>query len=68
VKVYAGNSGDAWPWTQWFEGKVDGFDAQANQLRLRVKVNTEPFNKNVLTASYAGTGGAEGGTPTSRTR
>jgi hypothetical protein len=61
VKIYAGQSGDAWPWTQWLEGKVDGFDAQANQLRLRIKVNTEPFDKDVLTATYAGTGGIEGG-------
>jgi hypothetical protein len=61
VKIYAGNAGDTWPWTQWLEGKVDGFDAEANRLRLRIKVNTEPFDTNVLTSSYAGTGGAEGG-------
>jgi hypothetical protein len=61
VKIYAGNSGDAWPWTQWFEGKVDSFEAEANRLRLTAKVNIEPFQKNALTATYAGTGGIEGG-------
>jgi hypothetical protein len=60
IKVWAGNSGDAWPWTQWFEGSVTQFEAKAYRLKLQAKVNTEPFDKDALTARYAGTGGAEG--------
>lgn len=60
VKIWAGNSGDAWPWTQRFDGKVEGFDAKANRVALKCKVNTEPFEKSALTLTYAGTGAAEG--------
>lgn len=61
VKLYAGNSGDAWPWTQVFDGIVTGMSVQANKLQLNCAVDVEPFNKSVLSATYAGTGGAEGG-------
>lgn len=60
VKIWAGNAVDAWPWTQWFEGKVTGFEARGHRLKLQAKVNTEPFEKDALTLTYAGTGGAEG--------
>jgi hypothetical protein len=60
VKIWAGNSGAAWPWTQWFEGVVTGFEGKGYRLKLQMKVNTEPFEKDVLTSRYAGTGGAEG--------
>lgn len=61
VKLYAGESGAAWPWTQIFDGQVERFDAQANKVRLQARVNTDAFEKNALTATYAGTGGIEGG-------
>jgi hypothetical protein len=61
VKVYGGYSGQAWPWTQIFEGKVRTYGAKKNTLSLSADVNREPFEKKVLTALYAGTGGAEGG-------
>ena len=60
VKLYAGVSGQAWPWTVVFEGLVDQFSAGANTVKLNLKVNTEPFDADVLTLKYAGTGGAEG--------
>jgi hypothetical protein len=60
VKFYAGVSGQAWPWTVVFEGLVDQFSAEANTVKLNLKVNTEPFDADVLTLKYAGTGGAEG--------
>lgn len=62
VKMYAGVSGQAWPWTTVFDGLVDGFTAEKNTIKLQCKVNTEPFDADVLTLKYAGTGGAEGGT------
>ncbi len=61
VTFYGGSSGTAWPWTILFVGKVDRFQAEGNRLTLTAKVNTEPFEADVLTARYAGTGGAEGG-------
>jgi hypothetical protein len=60
VKLYAGVSGQAWPWAVVFEGLVDQFSAGANTVKLNLKVNTEPFDADVLTLKYAGTGGAEG--------
>jgi hypothetical protein len=62
VKLFAGTSGQAWPWTTVFDGVVEQFTAGGNKVRLQAKVNTEPFDADVLTLKYAGTGGAEGGT------
>lgn len=62
VKLWAGESGAAWgAWTQIFDGKVERFSAEANRVGLQARVNTEPFEKPVLIATYAGTGGIEGG-------
>lgn len=60
IRLYAGVSGQAWPWATVFEGTVDQFSAEANTVKLTAKVNTEPFDADVLTVKYAGTGGAEG--------
>lgn len=61
VRFYAGNAGQAWPWTQVFEGLVERFEGQGNAIKVTARVDTEPFQKDVLTAKYAGTGGIEGG-------
>lgn len=61
VKLYAGVSGQAWPWPVVMDGVVDGFSAEGNKVKLQLKVNTEPFEAEILTLKYAGTGGAEGG-------
>jgi len=60
VIFYKGNAGDAWPWTQSLVGKMTGWEAKGNQLKLTASVDTEPFEAEVLTLAYAGTGGAEG--------
>ena len=61
VTIYEGDIGDAWPWTTVFTGIVDTFTNDAERLSLRLKVNTTPFGVPALTATYAGTGGKEGG-------
>jgi hypothetical protein len=63
VKLWAGEIGQAWPWDQVYEGLVDGdnFTADGNRVRLNIKSDTSPFEKDALTLKYAGTGGAEGG-------
>ena len=60
VTVYAGEIGQAWPWTTALTGKVSGFQGQGNDLQISVTVDQEPFNRSVLTATYAGTTGLEG--------
>ena len=62
VKLWAGVAGQAWPWTQVGEAIVDSFEAEGNTVALRLKANEEPFDANVLTLKYAGTGGVEGPT------
>jgi len=61
VTLYAGVSGQAWPWTKVFVGRADNFRMQANKLSLTATVDEEPFKAKVLSATYAGTGGLEGG-------
>ena len=60
VTIYGGDSGDAWPWTTLFQGLIERFEQEAYKLKLTARVDTEPFEKDVLTLSYAGTGNAEG--------
>jgi hypothetical protein len=43
-----------------FDGIVSSFDAKDGQLSIVAEVNAAPFDAAALTASYAGTGGAEG--------
>ena len=62
VEIYAEEPGTAWPWTLRFKGKVSGFNRKDQEQTLTASVDTEPFQANVLTATYAGTGGAEGST------
>lgn len=62
VKLWAGAIGQAWPWTQVFEGLVgDQPRTEKNRISLPLEINTEPLETDILTATYAGTGGAEGG-------
>lgn len=61
VTIYAGASGQVWPWTKVFVGRVDNFRLQGNKLSLTVAVDESPFKAKVLSAIYAGTGGLEGG-------
>ncbi|MBB4859627.1 hypothetical protein HNO88_002956 [Novosphingobium chloroacetimidivorans] len=63
VEVRVGRVGD--PYAQWpvrFVGKVTDYAGDAYPaMSLRAAVDLEPLKANVLTATYAGTGGAEGG-------
>lgn len=61
ITIHAGATGQAWPWTTVFSGRVDSFKAQGNRLTLTATVDEEPFATDVLSLSYAGTGGLEGG-------
>ncbi len=61
INLYAGTLGQAWPWTQVFQGRVASHTAEKNAIKLTFEVDQEPFKKDVLTAKYAGTAGAEGG-------
>jgi hypothetical protein len=63
VKLWAGEIGQAWPWPQVYEGLVDGdnFTADGNQVKLNIKSDPSPFEKDALTLKYLGTGTAEGG-------
>lgn len=60
VEIYAEEPGTAWPWNVRFKGRVQGFNRRNEILSINATIETEPFDKNVLTATYAGTGGAEG--------
>lgn len=44
-----------------FKGRVEGFSVDGGALALTAEVDQEPFNKDVLRFTYAGTGDAEGG-------
>jgi hypothetical protein len=61
VEIYSEDHTTAWPWTARFKGKVASFARAGQTLALSVAVDAEPFAADVLTATYAGTGGAEGG-------
>lgn len=60
VEIYAEKPGTSWPWRQRFVGKVSGFSRKGDTLTLGCQVDTEPFDADVLPATYAGTGDAEG--------
>lgn len=61
LTLYAAETGTAWPWPVWFRGKTERFEVEGSRLKLAARVDTEPFEADVLTLRYAGTGGAEGG-------
>lgn len=60
VEIYSEIAGVAWPWTTRFYGNISDFNREAQTLTLRAEVDKSVFKKNVLTATYAGTGSAEG--------
>lgn len=60
VRFWVGEVTQAWPWIEVFSGRAAEFTAEAGRLALTCSVALDVFNKNVLTATYAGTGGKEG--------
>lgn len=67
VEIHAEEIGTAWPWTTRFKGTVTGYSRKVNALTVNATVDPTPFDQNVLTATYAGTGGAEGGSDVKNT-
>jgi len=61
VEIYAEEPGTAWPWSTRFKGRVASYSRRSDVLTINASIETELFDKNILTATYAGTGGAEGG-------
>lgn len=61
VTLYAGRSGDAWPWNVVFSGRVSRFQIEGSKLSLTASVDTEPFDAKLLATDYMGTSGIEGG-------
>jgi hypothetical protein len=62
IVIYAGNAAASWPWPTVFKGQVNSFEGAFPKLTIGGEVDSEPFSGNILNATYAGTGGAEGGT------
>lgn len=61
VEIYAEEPGTAWPWATRFRGRVASYSRRNDVLTINATIETEAFDKNILTTTYAGTGGAEGG-------
>lgn len=61
VEIYAEEPGAAWPWATRFRGRVASYSRRNDVLTINATIETEAFDKNILTTTYAGTGGAEGG-------
>lgn len=61
VEIYAEEPGTAWPWATRFKGRVASYSRRNDVLTINATIETEAFDKNILTTTYAGTGGAEGG-------
>lgn len=62
IEVYAEEPGTAWPWTARFVGVVRDYGGTKRKFNLSASVDERRFSKNILTATYAGTGGIEGPT------
>lgn len=62
VEVWYGDTANPASWQKVFVGKTTGYSRASDVLSLTAEVDTEPFAANVLNLTYAGTGGAEGGT------
>jgi len=60
VEIWAERDDKPWPWVHRFIGKVAGFNRSKQAIAFTCEVDAEPFKANILTATYAGTGLAEG--------
>ena len=58
VEIRVGKPSDAWPWKLAFKGRVSGYERKGQVLALSAEAALD--DKDVLTASYAGTGLIEG--------
>lgn len=60
VEIIADTVGKSWPWFPRFKGVVKSTTGKGRSRSIACEVDTEAFEANVLTKSYAGTTGAEG--------
>lgn len=60
VTLYLGKAGAPWPWATFFDGEVGAASGKGRRITLSAAVNGEEFEREILTATYAGTGGVEG--------
>lgn len=60
ITIYRGKAGDGWPWPVQMVARVSSYGIEANTLTLNAAVDTEPFEQEFPTATYAGTDEAEG--------
>ena len=62
VELAIGSVGSAWPWRTRFRGRITNFSGETwPAVSVTAEVDLEPFNGDLLTETYAGTGDAEGG-------
>lgn len=61
VEIFAETAGTAWPWTRRFKGRVKSYSRAKQSFTITAEIDQEPFSAKVLSATYAGTGGIEGG-------
>lgn len=59
VKLWMGEPGQAWPWTQDFQGLVAAAAIKDGRITLTIRPDDAWLDRPVL-ATYAGTGGLEG--------
>lgn len=62
IEIHIGRAADAWPWANTFKGLIRSYGGAYPTIALQASVNTEAFETDVLSRTYAGTGGIEGGT------
>lgn len=60
IEIYAGEPGSIDTSSPIFRGRVRSYGGSGPRQTLQCEVDLEPFAANILTASYAGTGGIEG--------
>ncbi len=61
IVIRAAVPGTMWPWPVVFRGSVRSLTGKMAVKTLQCEVDSEAFDKNVLTLTYKGTDGAEGG-------
>lgn len=61
LTIYAAEPGTMWPWPAVFTGSVREFSREGSTMAISAEIDTEAFDRNVLTLEYKGTDGSEGG-------
>ena len=61
ISIYVGEDNDTWPWVKLFEGNINRFEQSENKFSCSFRVDADKFAIDILSDTYAGTGGADGG-------